>query len=303
MSDGYSILHQPWWWDATALRGWDQAEVAVDGRIVARWPFTRMKSPPGLALLSSPPLTNRAGPWIAPMEGKQATQYSRTATLLQQLIADLPRHNWIAQNLHADFGYWLPLYWNGFRIEARATYVLADCRDTDALEANLDEASRRQIKKGRRNLVINEISADRLIDLIRKTFRRQGHGMRVSPTVLESVMEAIRCRDAGRAVAAVDGQGRLHAAALFVWDDRTMYYLVGGGDPELRSSGAGTYVLWEGLCDASRRGLAFDFEGSMIPNVERFFRGFGAEQRNILQVTKGSPLVRAGYQLAKWLRK
>lgn len=302
-SASYSILHQPWWWDATAPRGWEQVEVRVDGKLRARWPFIRYRSLGGVTVLGAPRLTNRAGPWVSPAEGKIATQYARAGALLHELIEQLPPFHWFSQNLHPHLDYWLPLFWNGFQIEARVSYVIEDCSDTESLERGLNEATRRQLRKGRRQLGIEEIDAPRFIDVVGKTFRRQGKAMRVRPELLESVIAATAQRGVGRVVGAVDSTGRLHSAALYVWDQRQMYYLLGGGDPNLRSSGAGTLVLWEGLCDAGQRGLTFDFEGSMLAPIERFFRGFGAFQKNYVTVSKGSALMRLARSAAVAIRK
>ena len=53
---------------------------------------------------------------------------------------------------------------------------------------------------------------------------------------------------------------------------------MGGGDPEFRNSGATSLLMWNAIQFASTVSQIFDFEGSMIESVERFFRGFGAVQ-------------------------
>ena len=73
----------------------------------------------------------------------------------------------------------------------------------------------------------------------------------------------------------MDSQGRIHAASYFVYDEKCCYYLIGGGDPELRTSGASSLLMWEGIKFASTVSGSFDFEGSMIEPIERFFRAFG----------------------------
>lgn len=301
-SAAYTVLQEPWWWDATALNGWEQAKVVVDGEVVARWPFTRRRSFSGLTILGAPQLTNRAGPWIAPLAGKATTRHARSGALLQQLIDQLPRFHFFAQNLHPHLEYWMPLLWNDFRLEARVSYVIDDCSDLDRLEADLDETTRRQLRKARRHLAAEEIGAAQLIDIVRKTFGRQGHGMRVRPELIESALAAATTRQAGHAIGVVDSAGRLHAAALYVWDHHRMYYLLGGGDPALRSSGAGTFALWQGVRSAHERGLVFDFEGSMLPPIERFFRGFGARPDTYLNITRGRAMMRLAKSLLKGMR-
>jgi hypothetical protein len=66
---------------------------------------------------------------------------------------------------------------------------------------------------------------------------------------------------------------------------------MGGANPELRSSGATSLCLWEAIRFASKVCSRFDFEGSMIEPVERFFRGFGARQVPYFQINKKSRLL------------
>ncbi|MCY1460607.1 Acetyltransferase (GNAT) domain protein [compost metagenome] len=85
---------------------------------------------------------------------------------------------------------------------------------------------------------------------------------------------------------AEDPEGRRHAGVYIVWDQNSAYYIMGGGDPELRNSGATSLCMWEAIKLASTVTKAFDFEGSMLEPVERFFRGFGASQVPYFSITK-----------------
>ena len=78
------------------------------------------------------------------------------------------------------------------------------------------------------------------------------------------------------------------AVAYVVWDGNAAYYLLGGADPALRTSGASSLLLWEALRRARDVTDVFDFEGSMLAPVERFFRGFGAVQTPYLRVSRAT---------------
>ena len=69
------------------------------------------------------------------------------------------------------------------------------------------------------------------------------------------------------------------------FNGNTAYYLMGGGDPELRNSGATSLVLWEAICRQPEIVEVFDFEGSMIEPIERFCRAFGAVQTPYFRVS------------------
>jgi hypothetical protein len=101
---------------------------------------------------------------------------------------------------------------------------------------------------------------------------------------------------------AQDAQGRLHAAAYIVWDEQAAYYLMGGADPELRTSGATSLLMWEAIKFASTVTQTFDFEGSMIESIERFFRAFGAKQKRYFRVSKTNSLPLKMYQdVRSWI--
>ncbi len=87
---------------------------------------------------------------------------------------------------------------------------------------------------------------------------------------------ACASRNARRIFVARGADGTPHAVAYVVWDKRSAYYLMGGGDPALRNSGATALVLWSAIQFAASVAPAFDFEGSMLEPVERFVRAFGA---------------------------
>lgn len=78
---------------------------------------------------------------------------------------------------------------------------------------------------------------------------------------------------------AVDAHGRVHAALYLIWDSTSAFYLMGGVDPVLRTSGSSSLLMWEAIRFASSAAKRFDFEGSMVEPIERFFRGFGAKQQ------------------------
>ena len=73
---------------------------------------------------------------------------------------------------------------------------------------------------------------------------------------------------------------------------------MGGGDPEFRNSGAASLLIWEGIKFAHNHSEIFDFEGSMIESIERFFRGFGAVPRVYYNVTKLNVIL----QFAEYLK-
>jgi len=65
-----------------------------------------------------------------------------------------------------------------------------------------------------------------------------------------------------------------------------MYYLASGSDRNNRETHALSLVLWEGIKLPVEKGLAFDFEGTMLENVAPHFRSFGAVQTPCFSMCK-----------------
>jgi hypothetical protein len=272
------IFHQDWWLDAVAPRRWDAVAVERGGRTVARLPFV-VRGPRWLRVLSQPPLTPFLGPWTEPEPGaKYAKALGDQMELQAQLEARLPDAAVFRQNFAPTVTCCLPFIWAGYRAEVRYTYRLEDLTCERGLWNGLAGNIRREIRKASRQLEIREdLGIDRFYEVWVKTFTRQGLGP-PDRGLLERVDAACAQRGVRSQLFACDDDGRVHAVTYVVRDQATAYYLMGGGDPALRTSGAGSLLMWEAVKRARAAARVFDFEGSMLPSVERFFRAFGGRQ-------------------------
>lgn len=293
-----SLFSQSWWLDAVAPGSWGEATVEGDGRIAARLPWARERLPirgVHLTRLGSPRLT----PFLAPMldlgSGKHVTRLAREHRLLEALLDDLPAFDYLSYTFDPSFTNWLPFYWKGLTGSLRATYILDDVTDLDAIWRGMSDKTRNVIRTAEPVLEIREDeSAERLAEALTSTFERQGRRMPFSPEMLERLHRAVRDRGAGTILSAGDEQGRMHGALMVVWDDDRAYYLTGGAITDLRRSGAQSLLLWHAIRLAAERVSVFDFEGSMIEGVARFFRGFGSRPCPYLHVTGASRRMRIG---------
>ena len=77
---------------------------------------------------------------------------------------------------------------------------------------------------------------------------------------------------------AQDEQKNNLAWVLIVWDSQSAYNIINGVDIR-HKGGALPLCIWEAIKYASTVTKSFDFEGSMIPSVERIYRHFGAKQK------------------------
>jgi hypothetical protein len=273
-----SLFQQPWWLNAVALGAWNAVVVEKHGVVHARMPYIE-KHRLGLRMLIRAPLSPILGPWIAPTGAKYATELEREKDLMFALIEQLPPHDFFLQNFHYSITNWLPFYWKGFTQTVHYTYVIEDLTDLDRIWAGFRENIRREVRKASKQVKVrDDLGLEQFLDINTLTFGRHGKRLPYSREYVRRLDAACVAHKARRMFFAEDAYKRVHAAAYIVWDEDSAYYLMGGIDPALRGSGAMSLVMWEAIKFVSTVSHKFDFEGSMLEPVERFFRAFGARQ-------------------------
>ena len=277
------IFHQPWWLDAVAPSQWSEARVERDGIERAVFPYTVRADRFGFRALAAPPLTPYLGPLTVPGNGKRATRLKRDRELQEALLEQLPAHDLFKTTLPIGHQNWPLLAERGWVGTPRVTYVLDGISDTNATWAGFTDSTRRSIRKAEKRLAVR--TDDTITDLARMataTFERQGKRLPFSTSLLDRAATAAMERGQGTILSAVAPGDGVHASMLLVWDHDRAYYLVGGADPGKRESAGLSLLMWEAMKHAATHVDRFDFEGSMVPGVERFFRGFGGVQHTYL---------------------
>jgi hypothetical protein len=283
-----------WWLDAVAPGQYEVLSVKKGGTIHAAWPIVLFRRSVRGGFIGMPPLT----PWLGilyrpPASPKLTTRLSNEKELAVALIEKVPAFGSLAVNFHRSFDYWLPLYWQSFEQMTRYTYVLLDLSDLDVIWDGMRSNIRREIRKARKEDVgVTDITdIDSFLEIHKMTFERRGMKLPYDEEIVHRIDIACRAHNCRKMLAARGSEGDIHAVAYIVWDDKSAYYLMGGGDPDKRTSGATSLLMWEAIQFAATVTQAFDFEGSMIESVERFFRAFGATPCPYYAISKvNSPL-------------
>jgi hypothetical protein len=274
----HTPFEQRWWLEAVAPGRWGETLVERGGEVVARLPYVR-KQKFGLTVLSQAPLTPFVGPWLRPSCGKYERCIGAEHELMRDLIVRLPRYDVYRGNFAPQVTNWLPFHWAGFKATVRYTYRLDDLSDPDRMWAELGGNIRSRVRRARKHVEVRTgVGVDEVLRITRKLFLRQGLPTPFGDDLAHRLDEACRERDARTIVAAVDAQERVQSALYLVRDATTTYLLYGGTDPEFRSSGVNSLIVWEAILHARSGSQRFDFLGSMMEPVERVNRAFGARQ-------------------------
>lgn len=284
------IFSKDWWLDITAgVDRWDVSIVERNNEIIASLPYYRTKKYIFDAI-TMPIMTPTMGIWISyPSDQKYTSKLSYEKEVFTTLIEDLPHFDLFNQHFHWTVTNAMPFYWKGFNQSIEYTYVLENITNLADIFANFRENIRREIRKAEKLLtVVEEEDSEKFFHIHKKTFDRQNKDKYYPLDLIKQVDAACSARNCRKMWFAVDELGQVHSAIYVIWDSHNAYYLMGGGDPLLRTSGATSLLLWKAIQDAVNNSKNFDFVGSMIEPIDRFFRGFGAVQKPYLLLSKAN---------------
>jgi lipid II:glycine glycyltransferase (peptidoglycan interpeptide bridge formation enzyme) len=282
------VFSKDWWLDQVCGKdSWDVAVIENNGEIIASFPYF-IKKKLFFKLLTMPPLTQRLGIWIKyPENQKNTTRLEFEKDIIQELIKKLPMFSFFKQNFNTSFSNWLPFYWDNFKQTVNYTYVIEDLKDHERVFSDFRQNVKTYIRKAEKILKVYESDdIEQFYKLNKLTFDRQKMRIPYSLEFLKKLDTACRDNNCRKIFFARDNESRIHGAVYIIWDKNCAFNLLSGIDPEFKNSGANSLLIWEAIKFASTVTGKYDFEGSMIESVERFFRAFGAVQKEIFNISK-----------------
>lgn len=193
-----------------------------------------------------------------------------------------------------------PYTWCGMEVKPRHTYHLDLNLDAEGLLAAMAPARRKNIRKAENDGLQVSVTddADRFLRVVDRSLERQK--ISLDRSILHSIILS-ETLEPYRSLYLCSGLEGDLAAILVVHDKERAYYLIGGHVGEDGHEGANTLCLWQAMMDAKTRGQRiFDLEGSMVPSVERYYRGFGGKMKTFFQIRTADAL---GRLALKWRQR
>ena len=272
-----TIFQTPWWLDAVTGGRWS-AVTAGDGVNAHLWlPFVQTRRL-GMRLIGMPPLTHTLGPVIRLPAGRAVLRATQRRKLIDAAFAALPRFDGFLQVLDPGVEDALDYVINGLDVAVRYTFRIDTACGTEALWRSLKHNTRSVIRKAERSVVAGEMASLMVFhEFYEANLQRRGAANHHERRVYEGLAEALAARSCYRLLAARDREsGRPIAAALVVWDSRTLYYLRATRDPVDAGRGVGSHLFWQAVTLAAEKGLIFDSDSFHGRGGALFLEAFGA---------------------------
>ena len=286
--EDYPVFLEPWWLDATCrAKNWHpgiletpngRAFGVLTGRLGA-----------GREILIQPPFTQLSGIWFFPSAEDPIDHRPshRERFVGEAAAAEMEQWKRVDLRFPPEVVDWLPWYWRGYSQQTRYSYRIACCESAENQWKYLRTSHRRNILRGTREGVeVRETcNVEKFLVKFAETFQRKEKKLPIArPDLHRLVEEGVR-RKKALVLEAVRGF-ETEGCILLVGNRQSWYYLGGGVTRWGRGNGVSTLLLWEAYLRLKESTKWFDFEGSMIPSVEWFFRGFGAQMTAYSRVWK-----------------
>ncbi len=244
----------------------------------------------GFPVYYNPPFTPAIGPFLkvdAQNPVSVMDTWKKTLILMVDFVENLP-YLIISFLLNKNIIDLQPFIWEKFKVTPVYTYILDLTASTESLLKRMSNERRKNINKALKSgFCVKKIKDYEIIKtLVLKTFSRQEKG--INEFYLKKILFEFANDNNSFAFATYENDNP-SACSFCVHDMNTAYYILGGYDHENKHHGAGTLSMWESIKYAKELGLKyFDFEGSMVPQIERYFRGFGGQLTPYYRVNKAS---------------
>jgi hypothetical protein len=287
-----SVFMQPWFLDIVTEDNWDIVlSFGKDGNIHGAWPYLLTKKK-GLTFIQMPPYTQLLGPTVF-FPDHVTTNYKRNSfyqKVIQDLESQLPSYDYLNINFKAEGESWFPLYPLGYKQSTRYTYVIYSGQSSEALSRNLKPQLRNTLNSTTalgEIEIANQVSS--FLTLLEESFSGNEIGEFFYLEIIKSLISEAIERNQGT-IYTFPG---MPAGIFILKDDLKHYCLFTATTEKGKSEEAVAHLIWRAIKDAMDEGKDFDFEGSMLPGVENFFRSFGGLQQGYHQITKvNNPLLR-----------
>lgn len=277
-TDQGSLFSKSWWLAVTTKNSFRICVAEGDGEIFAGLPLPYYDT----RHIRMPRLSQSGGILFREKKDtklqKKLTNQKEYTNLIFEFIRDQIKTFDISFN--HNYAYWSPLFWLGFKQTTKYTYLI-DYKDFDATGhfVSLSKGHKWVVNKAARNesLSIKEISdLDVFYHEAKKTYARKNLNIGYSLEELAQLDLVLKEQNARKIFIVTDDENNIHAVNYFIYDKNEVYYWLGASDEQHRSSGGHTYLIWHAIKYFSDKTERFNFGGSMMEDVDKNFRNFGA---------------------------
>lgn len=247
----------------------DDAEKVIGGFVAYEGGMRSIKT------LVTPPFASHCGLFISSEHSSPFKKNSFQKKIMQAIADFLANsiYSYYKLDFPEGFGDMQPFVWKKMNVNVKYSYVLDCSVSIEELRGNLDPKLRNVLNKFEKEnwTVSNEKLTEEAYALITSTLG--SNNVKWKDDILKELLKKT-CLN----YTVIKSPSGVVAIALTADAGNKAYYVFGGVRREEKNNSLGPAALFNAILFAKQNDRTiFDFEGSMIPEIERYFRQFGGE--------------------------
>ena len=280
------IFMQDWWMDAVcAGKQWDVLlSYDSNGNIQAAMPYLIRKKA-WMKYIVMPQQTQIGGMWFSSAVADNSNIILEICQELTHQLADLGL-SYYYQHYPIGSPAVEAMHTLGFKTKERVTYRIDYLSYLDQVINAFSKNKKRQLQKALSLHADMNMSAEDFYRFHVQCLQEQGKQISYSREFLLVLDRKTQRLEQSQILSICNADNEVLAAAFLVWDKQSMYYLIPCYAPAHKDSGAGALLVLEAIKLARQKGVAFDFEGSMIRGVANHYKQFGSTRTLYYSVEK-----------------
>jgi hypothetical protein len=162
----------------------------------------------------------------------------------------------------------------------RNNYILQLDKPYETLRGQYAENIRRNSRKALEQGCFFDkgFAVEKIIELATLQMKSQGQAEKDNIERFRRLFEYLHPREMAKTYGIFSAENKLLASAVFFFSHNRAYYILVGNHPDGKSTGASHALIDAFIKDHAGQNLVLDFEGSDIPSLALFYKGFGAKE-------------------------
>ena len=285
-TDSLPLFMMDWWMDAVcAGKEWDVLlSCNENGEIQAALLYLLRKRA-WMRYIVMPQQTQIGGIWI---DEKTKMDSGKVAEICQEFASQLGQLGLSYYYQHYPIGSPAAEQMQAmdFKVKERITYRIEDLSNLDKVIEAFSKNKKRQLQKALSLHAEMNMGVEDFYRFHTQCLQEQGKQISYSREFLLVLERKAARLKQSQILSICNADNEVLAAAFLVWDAHSMYYLIPCYKPQYKDSGAGALLVLEAIKLARQKGVAFDFEGSMIRGVANHYKQFGSTRTLYYSVEK-----------------
>ena len=292
-----SVFHQPWWLDAVCgHNNWDVILYKNKSEIIAFYTYFKKKKF-CLNLATVPYLSLLNGPYIH----DKNISINKIHDIQYYFINSIRDKSFININTDENLVNLLPYIWDGYTQTSRISYSIDLTRHISFIYENLGRNIKYDIDKSKNkfnNRVTYNIDINEFYEILYLSYKSKGIVYHHSFELICNILKSSAQNNSLITVGITNESGKLICANVLIISGNRAYYLIGASMPSFKHQGISSHCMWESIIASKCLCSIFDFEGSMIQGIEKYFRSFGSTPYIINNLTKfNNKFLRLPYEI------